>query len=57
MCDSSQHIPKIQIAYLEDLKFEKEGYIESYYELHSYSNGWEFVIKGAGGPPIKMSEG
>ena len=49
--------PRIQVTYLEDLKFEKEKYIESHYEPCSYSDGWELVVKGAGGPPIKTSEG
>ncbi|MEM1906209.1 MAG: hypothetical protein QXF72_07160, partial [Nitrososphaerota archaeon] len=49
--------PRIQIAYLEDLSFEKEKYIESYHEPRSYPGGWESMVKGAGGPPIKTSEG
>lgn len=47
--------PRIQIAYLDDLRFD--GYIESHYEVCSYPGGWELVVKGAGGPPIKTSDG
>jgi len=47
--------PRIQIAYLDDLRFD--SYIESYYEACSYPGGWELVVKGAGGPPIKTGEG
>lgn len=49
--------PRVQITYLDDLSFEEGSYIESHYEPCPYPGGWELVVKGAGGPPIKTSEG
>lgn len=49
--------PKIQIAYLDDLEFKDNQYIESNHIPNSNPNGWEARIKSPGAPPLKTSEG
>lgn len=49
--------PKIQIAYLDDLEFKDNQYIESNHVPNSNPNGWEARIKSPGAPPLKTSEG
>lgn len=51
--------PKILISYRENLEFKEEEYIESYYDRNyrNDKNCWDYLIRGAGAPPIKTKYG
>lgn len=50
--------PEILIDYFNDLRFDGQTYIKSYYEsTKSRQNSWDNLIRGAGPPPIKTKQG
>jgi predicted GH43/DUF377 family glycosyl hydrolase len=52
--------PKILINYFDDLKFESENLMKSYYHGEpsgEWKGGWEGWVKGVGPPPIKTDYG
>jgi predicted GH43/DUF377 family glycosyl hydrolase len=49
--------PEISIAYLDNLEFEDNRYIESYYNSACRKNCWDTCVRGAGAPPLKTKYG
>lgn len=50
--------PEISIAYLDDLSFENENFVKSYYFGHGRrKNCWDNWVRGVGAPPIKTRLG
>ncbi len=51
--------PKILISYRKTLEFKEGEYIESYYDstYRNNKNCWDYLIRGAGSPPIKTKYG
>lgn len=49
--------PEISIAYLDDLEFKQEKYINSWYAKDGRKNCWDNWLRGAGPPPIKTKDG
>lgn len=49
--------PEISIAYLDDLEFQNNAYIVSYYNGYGNKNSWDSYVRGAGPPPIKTKYG
>jgi len=50
--------PQVSIAYRDSLEFQKDEYIQSYYNgKNKDKNGWEKWIRGVGAPPIKTNKG
>jgi len=49
--------PEISIAYLDNLEFEDNAYINSYYDGRGKKNCWDSYVRGAGPPPIKTKYG
>ena len=48
----------MSIAYRDSLEFQKDEYIQSYYNgKNKDKNGWEKWIRGVGAPPIKTNKG
>jgi predicted GH43/DUF377 family glycosyl hydrolase len=49
--------PKISIEYLDNLNFEENKYIKSFYGKADIKDGWEKNIRGIGPSPIKTKYG
>jgi predicted GH43/DUF377 family glycosyl hydrolase len=49
--------PKISIEYLDNLNFEENKYIKSFYGKTDIKDGWEKNIRGIGPSPIKTKYG
>lgn len=49
--------PEIAIAYRDDLAFEQNECIQSYYHPGKPSARWDSYVRGAGAPPIKTEHG
>ena len=52
--------PSILINYFDDLEFEGENFIKSYYHgepVGEWKGGWEGWVKGVGPPPIRTDYG
>ena len=49
--------PEISIAYLDNLEFEDNAYINSYYNGLGKKNCWDSYVRGAGPSPIKTKYG
>lgn len=49
--------PHVSIAYVEELDFESDPNIDSYYRPGGREGHWDDWIRGVGPPPIKTKEG
>ena len=49
--------PEILINYFDDLDFDGETCIQSYYNGKNRKNCWDSWVRGAGAPPIKTKHG
>ena len=49
--------PKIQIEYLDDLKFKDKKYIQSFRGGEPRKKAWDKWVRGVGAPPIKTKYG
>jgi len=49
--------PTIQIAYVDNLDFNGNEYIQSFYGGAAQKDGWDTWLRGAGAPPLKTRDG
>ena len=49
--------PRIQIAYVDNLKFDNNYYIQSIYADGQQEDSWETCLRGAAAPPLKTKGG
>lgn len=49
--------PQISIAYLDNLDFKNQDYVNSHYRVKIRKNCWDNWLRGAGPPPIKTEKG
>ena len=49
--------PQISIAYFDNLEFENNVYIDSFYDSQGKNTCWDSYMRGAGSPPIKTKDG
>ena len=49
--------PRISIAYLDNLDFKNQDYVNSHYQVEIRKNCWDSWLRGAGPPPLKTEKG
>ncbi len=49
--------PEVSIEYLDDLNFDNDNYIESFYGREVREDRWDSLTRGPGAPPIKTKHG